>query len=441
MGYSAWWTALRPAAARSTRETSGLDPRKTDREPAPGRRRAACIVVHNYFPWDPRVRREAEALLSDGWSVDIICLREPGQSPTEDWHGAMVHRLPVQRHRGGAIPVYLLEYAGFFLLSALHLARLNMRRRFDLVQAHNVPDFLVFTAVPVRPLGTRVLLDIRDPLPDLYASKFGGNLGHPVMRLIRLVEACSIAYADHVLTPGEPSRRRLIGRNVPPDKVTNVLNSADPSLFFPVERRRATPAAGDRFTLAYHGGLFERYGLDIAVRAVARLRDSIPGLRLRIAGYGEEEENLRRLVADLGLNDSVSLEGWIEPAAIPQFVAGADLGIVPYRQDTFTDLIYPTKAFEYIAMGLPVIMSGLAGVRGLFPDVPDAFFPPGDVEGLAQHIRLLHQEPKRLDRLIAAEQCAYVPYSWEGQRQRYLALVRQLVSADRRIGAIKVGLL
>lgn len=392
------------------------------------RPKAACIVVHNHIDMDPRMRREAEALLADGWSLDIVCLRGEGEPRTENWGGATVHRLPVRRHRGRGQAIYSLEYAAFFLLASAYVSRLSLRRRYDLIQAHNIPDFLVFTALLPRMRGARVLLDIRDPLPDLYTSKFGGNQSHPVVRFIQWLEAKSITFADHVLTPGEPSRRRLIGRKVPPEKVTNVLNSADPRLFMPIHRPIDSPAWGDRFTLAYHGGLFARYGLDIAIKAVHQLRRDIPGLRLRIAGIGEEFDNLRRLVEQLDLEEHVSLEGWISPSGIPEFVAQADLGVVPYRQDTFTDLIYPTKAFEYMAMGIPVIMSNLTGIVELFCDAPELFFRPDDVDDLARHIFLLYREPARLSRLNEIAQRAYAPYSWEGQRQNYLALVHRLVN-------------
>jgi glycosyltransferase involved in cell wall biosynthesis len=390
-------------------------------------RKAACIVVHNPLSMDPRVHREATALLSDGWSLDILCLRESGGPRDESWHGARVFQLPVRRHRGSGMAVYMMEYAVFFLLATVWLSLLGLRRRYDLVQAHNVPDFLVFAALLPRLLGARVLLDIRDPLPDLYASKFGGNNGHPMVRLTRWIEARSTAFADHVLTPGEPSRRRLLGRGVSQDKVTNILNSADPHLF-----PRTSPTDGEEttrshFTLVYHGGLFERYGLDIAIRAVHRLRDDVPDLRFHIGGYGEEASNLKWLVEHLGLSERVCFVGWIPAAQIGAFVRGASLGVVPYRRDTFTDLIYPTKAFEYIAMGVPVIMSELAGIAELFSGVDDAFFRPADVDDLARHILLLYHDQRRLQRLIVAEEKAYAPYSWDGQRQEYLALVRRLV--------------
>lgn len=404
------------------------------------RRRRGCIVVHGALAVDPRVRREAAALLAAGWSLDVICLRDSEDAPEEALPGANVHRLPVRRHRGSGTAVYLLEYAAFFLLATALLSWLGLWRRYTLVQAHNVPDCLVFCALLPRLLGARVVLDIRDPLPDLYASKFGGSQRHPLVWIARRIEAASIAYADHVLTPGEPSRRRVVGRGADPAKVTNILNSADPRLF-PPRARPALPddARGAGFALIYHGGLFERYGLDLAIRAVEQLRDEIPGLTLKIAGYGEEAAALQRLVAELGLAERVSFAGWISPAEIAAFAANADLGIAPYRQDSFTDLIYPTKAFEYIAMGIPVIMSRLEGMVELFDGVPDLFFRPNDVDDLARLILALYRDPRRLARLNQAAQRAYAPLDWTSQQRRYLHLIDTVVSDNASARSVGAG--
>ncbi len=392
------------------------------------------MVVHSHYPADPRVRREAEALLHDGWLVDVVCLRGKGEPWREVCGGAQVFRLPVNRHRGGGLAVYLLEYLLFFLLAAACVTGLHLRRGYDVVQAHNMPDFLVFVALVPRWRGARVVLDIHDLVPELYGLKFGGSRNHPVVWLTSRVERASAAFAHHVITAGEPFRRRLVGRGLPPEKVTVVMNSADPRLFHPLPAEDAGGCRNGRFRLVYHGGLFARYGLDVAVRAVARLRDEIPGLQLDIYGDGEAADGLRRLVEELGLLERVRLQGYVPIEQIPAAICGADLGVVPYRRSPFTDLLYPTKAFEYLAVGVPVVASRTAAVAELFADVPDMFFEPEDVDGLAALILALYREPARRWQLLAAAGRAYAPYAWEGQRQVYLALMRRLCAEGVAVG-------
>jgi len=166
----------------------------------------ACMVVHSFYPDDPRVRRETEALLGDGWQVDVICLRGEGEAKHEDCNGAQVHRLAVRRHRGAGFAIYMLEYMHFFVLASALLARLQIRKRFNVVQVHNMPDFLIYTAAIPKMLGARLVLDIHDLVPELYGSKFGGKPGHPAIRMARWTERRSGAFASQVLTAGEPFR-------------------------------------------------------------------------------------------------------------------------------------------------------------------------------------------------------------------------------------------
>lgn len=391
------------------------------------------MVVHAYYPADPRVRREAEALLEDGWAVDIICLRGRGERPTEDYGSAKVHRLPVRRHRGSGLAVYLIEYLVFFLLASLRVTWLHLQRHYDVVQVHNMPDFLVFTALLPQLLGARVVLDIHDLVPELYMLKFGGSQNHPIVRITRWVERKSTAFADHVITAGKPFRRRLTARNLPPDKVTVIMNSADPRLFRPVQRAETRFRKNGCLTLMYHGSLSERYGLDIAIKAVDRLRSKIPGLQFYIYGQGETADKLGRLIKELNLGEQVHLGGFIPIDDIPELITAADLGVVSLRQNPFTDLAYPTKAFEYVVMGVPVIMARTGAVVELFGDIPDMFFQPEDVDDLAARILTLYQEPERMQQLLDAARRAYAPYAWESQRKEYLVLMHRLTTVQSTI--------
>lgn len=387
----------------------------------------ACMVVHSFYPNDPRVRREAEALIEQGWIVDIICLLGAGERGQEPYGRGHIYRLPVSRNRGAGVATYLGEYASFFALASLRLASLHLRRRYDLVQVHNMPDFLVFTALLPRLLGSRVVLDIHDLVPELFAARFGGRDNHPFVRMTRWTERWSAAFADHVITVGEPFRRRLVSRSVSPEKLTVVMNSADPRLFSP--EVAPAPRRDGAFNLVYHGGVFERYGIDLAIRAVAQVRDRIPGLQFRVFGAGEAIDSLAQLVIDLGLKDMVHLGGFIPIDQVPAHIAGADLGVVPYRQNAFTDMLYPTKAFEYIVMGIPVILSRTSAMSELFGDIPDLFFKAEDVDSLAAHLLDLYGSPERRRRLLDAEHRAYAPYAWEAQRCKYVSLVKHLTMA------------
>ena len=116
-----------------------------------GKRVAA--VVYSSFPADPRPRRAAEILAKEGASVEVICLRETDEEPGhESFNGVEITRVPLKRRRGGALS-YLFQYGWFVLLAGVILAGRACKRRYDLVHVHNMPDFLVFSALVPKLLG------------------------------------------------------------------------------------------------------------------------------------------------------------------------------------------------------------------------------------------------------------------------------------------------
>ena len=193
-----------------------------------------CMIVHAHYPLgETRVERQAKALLRRGHVVDVICLRAPGELPREIVGGAGVYRLPVRRHKDRGAAVQLLEYLVFLMLAAIQLARLHLRTPYQVVQVHNLPDFLVFAAWPARLMGARVILDIHDLMPEFFGARFDRSFDSWLVRLVRFQERLACRFADAVIVVSEHWRRTLIGRGVPADKISVVMNVADDAIFRP----------------------------------------------------------------------------------------------------------------------------------------------------------------------------------------------------------------
>jgi glycosyltransferase involved in cell wall biosynthesis len=380
------------------------------------------MVVYAYYPWaETRVQREAEALVEAGYEVDVLCLREPGEPAFERYRGVDVHRLDVSLNKR-SLAHQLLSYVRFTVLAALRLARLGRIHRYDSVQAHNLPDFLVFSAIVPKLHGTPVIVDLHDLMPEFFAGRFGGK-GSWLLWLITLQERMSCAFADHVITVSEEWRRTLIGRGVPPEKVSVVMNVADHRIFAP----RPPRAPNGQLRLLYHGTVTRRYGLDLAIRAVGLARKDVPGLRLTIRGMGDDMEELRALRSELGLEEAVELiDGFVTGVELPDIIAEADLGVVPYRNDVFTDGLVPTKLMEYAAMGVPSIAARTTTIEEYFAGTMVAFFEPGDSEDLARRVRELATDPTRRSELAKGADAFNERFSWSALGAAYVALVRSL---------------
>ena len=405
-------------------------------DPKTPARRAAlrhCMVVYAHYPLgETRVQREAEALVHAGYAVDVICLREDGEPPRERYRGVDIHRVPMSLDKM-SLARQLAGYLRFFVLAAVRLTKLHRRRPYHSVQVHNLPDFLVFCALVPKLQGVPILLDLHDLMPEFFVGRFGKDRRPGLVGLIRWQERLACRFADHVITVSDHWRQALVRRGVPEGKCSVIMNVADERIF---GRRPMRRTPNGQFHLIYHGTVTQRYGIDVAVRAVGLLREEIPGIRLTILGRGDQVPELLALRRDLGLESHVDLRDELVLAEdLPEHMAEADVGVVPYRNDVFTDGLLPTKLMEYAVMGLPCIAARTTAIERYFGDGMVELFTPGEVQDLARCIRELHAHPTRLADLARRSRNFTKRYNWADIGARYAGLVRNLA----RGGAEKTG--
>jgi glycosyltransferase involved in cell wall biosynthesis len=367
------------------------------------------------------------ALAEAGYEVDVICMRRPGEERFERSGAVAVHRLPVGHRRGGLLR-YLFEYVTFGLMATVLVTLLSLRRHYDLIQVNSIPDSLVFAALIPKLRGTPVLLDLHECMPEFFASKFGTDVSHPGARLLALVEQASIRFADAAITCTEQMREAFVRRGARREQIAVVMNGADEHVFDP-SRHPPQERDNGRFEIVCHGSLEERYGIDTAIRAVARLRDRIDGLRLSIYGEGGYRDELLRMTAELGLQRHVRFsDGFVPLGELVEGIASADAGVVAMKRDVFRDLTQCNKMFEFISMRRPVLCSRTAAVLECFPEDCFAYFDADDDAGLSEAILRLYEQPAEARRMVERAAEVNEDYRWDVQRQRYLDVVASLTS-------------
>lgn len=397
------------------------------------RGKRAAVIVFAYYPSDVRVMRSAQAMHKAGMDVELLCLQQFADEPCrERIAGVEVFRTRVKKRRGGKLS-YAFQYLIFFVRSFFWLFRRQVRRRYDVVHVHNMPDFLVFSAGLAKLLGSRVVLDLHDPTPEVFITVYGLSPDNWLVRLLRIVEWLSISFADLVLTPNISFQNLFVSRSCPSNKIAIVMNSPLEEVFpltEPAGKSASDGFAGFEFVLMFHGTLVERHGLHTAIEAVGRLRERIPGLRFHI--YGEETAYLREqvlpLIAKLGLEDRIQYFGEQPQEIIAEAVAACDLGLVPNLLTVFTEINLPTRIFEYLALGKPVIVPETQGIRDYFDTDNMLFFRGGDVESLAMQIRWVFEHPRQTQAIVRDGQKVYARHLWKEEERRLLGLVAGLVT-------------
>jgi glycosyltransferase involved in cell wall biosynthesis len=384
------------------------------------------VIRQGVYPYDARLTREVRSLVAAGHDVDLICLQWGKEPPVEERAGRLsVYRMPIKRRHGGKLR-YFFEYGAFFVASALLVTVLHLRRRYDVVQVNSLPDCLVFAAVVPRLLGARVLLDLHECMPEFFALKYRLSPGHPFVKLLMWCEQMSIRFADLAITCTAPMRERFIERGAPAGKVAVILNSFDDERFEP-PRHVVAPREDGRFVLVSHGTIDDMYGLDLVVRAVAALRQRIPGLELRIYGDGPRREAIEALAIELGVADRVWFSrGWVPLEKLLPGIAQADIGVVAIRRDACFDLTHSNKMFDLIALRKPVVISRTRAVEAYFDDGCFQLFESGDERDLTRAIYELYADPDLRQRLVSRAAVVGEPYRWVHQAKRYVTLVEQL---------------
>lgn len=389
----------------------------------------ACHLVYGHFPKDPRVRREVLALQRAGHEVEVIAV-EDGTEPSNDYiDGVSVHRIYLPVRRGGKTR-YLYQYATFFLLASALLAVLHVRRHFQLVHVHSLPDFLVFAALLPRMSGARVVLDLHEAMPEILRARFRLGKNSALVKVALGTERVSCTVASRVLVVNEAIRGLLVRRGVPADKLVVVMNSTD------LEPAGATPEGlrerlgmDSKRAIVYVGGLNPERDLETLLRAVSLVRRQHDDVSLLVFGSGEAEyvRRIRETAEIEGLSNHFVLGAWVPQEEVPGLISLSELGPIIYEANPLTYLALPTKIFEYAAAGKPLVIADLPTVHSLLGESA-LYYIPGDAVDLSRQISAVLQDPLRGRKLAEEASRVLAKYSWHVMTNRLLSVYAAISS-------------
>jgi glycosyltransferase involved in cell wall biosynthesis len=376
-------------------------------------------VGYTHAPTDPRVRRHCESFARRGWRVYQIGVAAAGEGPVGRLGNIVLIRWRRPRYRGVRLLRYLGTYAAFFFWVRRVLARLNRSRRINILQINNIPNFLIWAVSSSQRRGARLVLDIHDPEPELFLSKFGDLIGARWgARLLAFVERRAARHADVVLCVHEEHRAVTRAHGVDEEKLGVVVNHADGCLFALRPPRPTVPF------VAYHGTVAARMGLDVVLQGIALARSKCPGLRGAIWGDGDAVASLQALRDALGLTDIIECSGnrFRLEELLPR-LDGVGLGIVTVRRDVFTDVMLPTKLLEYVRLGIPVAVSWTPTIARFVSEDAVFFLYDLSADEVARVIDEALSAPEMArERAQRAQQLA-VAQSWQENEQAYVDLL------------------
>ncbi|MCZ2147217.1 MAG: glycosyltransferase [Bryobacterales bacterium] len=411
----AFWSGTPREAAQFYRASLPLSSRNS--------RKKICMVTHSTYESDNRVRRYAEALAKRGDHVDVIAISH-GDVPlgTEVLQGVTVHRIQHRERNERDKWMFARRLTRFVVASSLFLTRRHDDIRYDVIHVHNIPDFLVFAAWFPKWTGAKVILDIHDIVPEFFASKFRSKRGDLYVRLLKLVEKASAAFADHVIISNHLWQEKLTSRSVAKEKCSVFLNHVDLATFY----RRPRTRRDGKFIILFPGSCQWHQGLDIAIDAFALIKDKVPGAEFHIYGGGSAKADLILQVARLGLTEHVKFFTMLPLEQIADVIANADLGVVPKRAEGFGNEAYSTKIMEFLSQGIPVVCSRTKIDTFYFDETVVRFFTSGDSRAMADAMLDVIEYTAVREAMVAAGHEYVNLHSWDVRKADYLELVDSL---------------
>ena len=384
------------------------------------------MLVYSFYESDTRVMQYAEALAQRGDIVEVVALRRDRSMPgVEVIRGVTVFRIQDRTLNEKAPWTYFTRLLRFCWSSALFLLRRQQTRSYDLVHIHNVPDFLVFSALAAKLKGVPVILDIHDLLPELYASKFGLAHGTLRFRALTLIERCCAAFASHVIVANHLWCGRLAARSSRTSKCSVVRNRPDLSIFS--GERKEVADEPKRFVFTYPGSLNWHQGVDIAIRAFASIADRIPDADFHIYGEGAAKPSLICLARQLRMDKRIFFHDPLPSREIARVMAATDLAIEPKRSTSaFGNEALSTKILEFMSLGVPVIASRTKIHAFYYDDTIIQYYDQDDEFALARQMLRLKNDPA-LRAHLAHNALEYAKANtWDACKHEYLDLVDDL---------------
>lgn len=172
------------------------------------------------------------------------------------------------------------------------------------------------------------------------------------------------------------------------DKVKVISNGVNPERFLP-------PMMDDKyyFTVGFVGTLKPWHGLPILLNCFDKLYQQNDRVRLLIVGDGPERQSLQEEITKKGLDSVVEMTGAVLPQQIPLLLQRMSVAVAPYPpMENF--YFSPLKVYEYMAAGLPVVVSNLGELGDLVQDHVNGFLvDAGDVDGMVNCIQKLVRSP------------------------------------------------
>ncbi|HEX8968952.1 MAG TPA: glycosyltransferase family 4 protein [Chloroflexota bacterium] len=312
-----------------------------------------------------------------------------------------------------------LAYNVAFLSAAVRVAR-HFRPE-AIYQRHTA--FNCAGAVLSRLLGVPLVLEFNSS--ELWKGRFWGGLR--LAGAAARVERINLQAADRVIVVSRVLRDELVASGVPGQKIVVNPNGVDTSVYRPDlggDRVRRQLGLGSDVVVGFSGTFGAWHGVPTLARALPLVLAARPHVRWLLIGDGPLRATVDEAVERHGLGDRVARPGLVPHANVPEYLAACDVLVSPHGRQADGGEFFgsPTKLFEYMAVGRPIVASRVGQITEVLADDESGLLvAPDDADALARAIvRLADDACLRLRLGRAARDAAEARHTWGHNAQRIL---------------------
>ena len=350
------------------------------------------LVENNTYPFDVRVRREAQSLSQAGYQVVVICPHKKGQAYYEIADEIIIYRFPYPP-QGNGFWGYVLEF-GYATSAILALSVwVWFRVGIDIIHAANPPDTLFIIGSIFKLLGKKFIFDQHDLSPETYLSRFSRRETDLLYRILRWLERCSYKTADIIIATNESYKKVAIERgNKKEDEVYVVRNG--PPLSYKNDLPDIELAKRAKYLIGYIGTMGPQDGVDYWLRAIQKMvfEFNCHDFQAVIIGSGDAAESLHQLARDLEIESYIWFTGRISDADAIRYLSTVHICVHPDPQNPLNDKSTMNKMMEYMALGKPIVAFDLKEAR--FSAMDSALYArPNDIRDFAEKVIWLMDNP------------------------------------------------
>jgi glycosyltransferase involved in cell wall biosynthesis len=322
----------------------------------------------------------------------------------------------------------ILDFMSFMLAS--FIAGLFVKKPDVIVgtspQFFTVVSAWALSAVRFKPF----VFELRDIWPASITAVGAMGRSFPI-RILEKIEMFLYRRADKIISVTHSFKSELIDRGVDEEKIDVVLNGVDLSKYVPTLHKDEAFAKQydltNKFVIGYVGTHGLAHSLDKIVEAAELLSD-LTDVRILFAGGGAAKADVERLVQEKQLSNVVLIPRQ-EKELMPKLWSLCDISLISLKDTDLFKTVIPSKIFESMGMGLPMIMTSPLGeaTNILDKNYSGVIVNPESPKQVALIIRELYNDRPRLKVIALNSRRAAKNYDRKQLAELMLCKIRELV--------------